>query len=111
MLNLGEPSVICCHLRDGGTIDAVLIGRGGHRFPSCGAWTSRGSTLPSVTFVLVVPSSRLSRVGSIVFLGRAFLLRGFGGLGAFSSVGRLRIMVVAVVADRPIGWIGVVFLG
>ena len=30
---------------------------------------------------------------------------------AFSSVGRLRIVTIVVVADRPIGWIGVVFIG
>ena len=30
---------------------------------------------------------------------------------AFSSVGRLRIVAVAVVADRSIRWIGVVFIG
>jgi len=29
----------------------------------------------------------------------------------FFSVGRLRIVSVAVVVDRPIGWIGVVFIG
>jgi len=36
--------------------------------------------VPSVTFVLMVPSFGLSRVGSGGFLGGAFLLRGFGGL-------------------------------
>jgi hypothetical protein len=36
--------------------------------------------IPSITFVLVVPSFDLSRVGSGGFLGGALLLQGFGGL-------------------------------
>jgi hypothetical protein len=36
--------------------------------------------VPSIMFVLVVPSFDLSRVGSGGFLGGALLLRGFGGL-------------------------------
>ena len=36
--------------------------------------------IPSIRFVLVVPSFGLLRVGSGGFLGGAFLLRGFGGL-------------------------------
>ena len=40
-----------------------------------------------------------------------FSYEGLGVREAFSSVGRLRIVVVAVFADRPNGWIGVVFIG
>ena len=45
--------------------------------------------IPNVTFVLVVPSFGLSRVGSGVFLGGAFLLRGFGGLRGIFECGEV----------------------
>jgi len=45
--------------------------------------------VPSVTFVLMVPSFGLSRVGSGGFLGGAFLLRGFGGLGGIFKCGEV----------------------
>jgi len=45
--------------------------------------------IPSVTFVLMVPSFGLSRVGSGGFLGGAFLLRGFGGLGSIFEFGEV----------------------
>ena len=67
--------------------------------------------VPSITFVLVVPSFGLSRVGSGGFLGGAFLLLEFGGLRGIFKCGGLRIVAVAVVTDRPIGWIRVVFIG
>ena len=46
-------------------------------------------TVPSVTFVLVVPSFGLSRVESSGFLGRSFLLRGFGGLRGIFECGEV----------------------
>ena len=49
--------------------------------------------------VLVVPSFGLLRVGSGGFLGGAFLLQGFGGLGAFLVVGVLVIVAVALFAN------------
>ena len=67
--------------------------------------------VPSVMFVLVVPSFGLLRVGSGGFLGGAFLLLEFGGLRGIFKCGGLRIVAVAVVIDRPIGWIGAVFIG
>ena len=45
--------------------------------------------VPSVAFVLVVPSFGLSRVGSGGFLGGAFLLRGFGGLRGIFECGEV----------------------
>ena len=45
--------------------------------------------IPNVTFVLVVPSFELSRVGSGGFLGGAFLLRGFGGLRGILECGAI----------------------
>jgi len=45
--------------------------------------------VPSVTFVLMVPSFGLSRVGSSGFLGGAFLLRGFGGLRGIFECGEV----------------------
>ena len=47
------------------------------------------SAIPSITFVLVVPSLGLSRVGPGGFLGRAFLLRGFGGLRGILECGEM----------------------
>ena len=45
--------------------------------------------IPSITFVLVVPSFGLSRVGSGGFLGGAFLLRGFEGLRGIFECGEV----------------------
>ena len=45
--------------------------------------------IPNVTFVLVVPSFGLLRVGSGGFLGGAFLLRGFGGLSGIFECGEV----------------------
>ena len=45
--------------------------------------------VPSITFVLVVPSFELSRVGSGGFLGEAFLLRGVGGLRGIFECGEV----------------------
>ena len=45
--------------------------------------------VPSVMFVLVVPSFGLSKVGSSSFLGGDFLLRGFGGLRGILECGEV----------------------
>ena len=45
--------------------------------------------IPSIMFVLVVPSFELSRVGSSGFLGGAFLLQGFGGLRGIFECGEV----------------------
>ena len=45
--------------------------------------------ISSVTFVLMVPSFGLSRVGSCGFLGGAFLLQGFRGLRGIFECGEV----------------------
>ena len=45
------------------------------------------------------------------FLGGLFSCEGLEVCDAFSTVRSLRIMAVVVVADRPIEWVGVVFIG